>query len=173
MSHCPTIPPPPPHTHTCTQVMSGTMLQQLQGFNKDTISEEMVELCEVYVSMEDYNLERAKKVAGAVAGLTSWTEAMCTFYWYVTHPIIITQRERTIFNRVANLIHSHTFPHALGFDTLDSLKNHSHIYLHSLLAYTHTHTHTHTLSLSLFLIHTSSGSTRRCCRSKPILLLQR
>ena len=63
--------------------MSGTMLQQLQGFNKDTISEEMVELCEVYIRLDDYNLERAKKVAGAVAGLTSWTEAMCTFYWWV------------------------------------------------------------------------------------------
>jgi dynein heavy chain len=72
---------PIPTWSSALKVMSGPMLQQLMTFNKDTISEEMVELCDVYIRMEDYNLERAKKVAGAVAGLTSWTEAMCTFYW--------------------------------------------------------------------------------------------
>lgn len=72
---------PVPTWSSALKVMSGPMLQQLMSFNKDTISEEMVELCEVYTRMEDYSFDRAKKVAGAVAGLTSWTEAMCTFYW--------------------------------------------------------------------------------------------
>lgn len=72
---------PTPTWSSALKVMNGPMLQQLMTFNKDTISEEMVELCDVYLRMDDYNLERAKKVAGAVAGLTSWTEAMCTFYW--------------------------------------------------------------------------------------------
>jgi dynein heavy chain len=72
---------PTPTWSAALKVMTGNMLAQLVSFNKDTISEEMVEFCDVYVRMDDYNLERAKKVAGAVAGLTSWTEAMCTFYW--------------------------------------------------------------------------------------------
>jgi len=72
---------PTPTWGSALKIMSGPLLQNLMTFNKDTISEEMVEFCDVYVRMDDYNLERAKKVAGAVAGLTSWTEAMCTFYW--------------------------------------------------------------------------------------------
>ena len=71
-------------------------LQGLQGFNKDSINEETVELMKPYFEMEDYSLESAKRVSmafihccydhvswqvcGDVAGLCSWTKAMASFY---------------------------------------------------------------------------------------------
>ena len=63
------------------KMMNGPLLSDLMSFNKDTINEEMVEFCAVYVDMEDYTFAAAKKACGDVAGLTSWTEAMCTFFW--------------------------------------------------------------------------------------------
>jgi dynein heavy chain len=53
---------PVPTWSSALKVMSGPMLANLVSFNKDTISEEMVEFCDVYVRMEDYNFDRAKKV---------------------------------------------------------------------------------------------------------------
>ena len=47
---------------------AGGFLQTLLTFPKDTITEEMVELLEPYISAEDYNLESAKKSSGDVAG---------------------------------------------------------------------------------------------------------
>jgi len=49
-------------------------------FPKDMINEEMSELLLPYISMEDFNLESAKKVCGNVAGLCSWVIAMYNFY---------------------------------------------------------------------------------------------
>ena len=39
-----------------------------------------MELLTPYLSMEDYNLEQAKRICGNVAGLCSWTEAMVDFF---------------------------------------------------------------------------------------------
>ena len=61
--------------------MSGPMLSNLQNFNKDTINEEMCELLHVFMGMEDYNFDAAKRSCGQVAGLASWTEAMYTFFF--------------------------------------------------------------------------------------------
>ena len=46
------------------KLMSQTgFLQGLQGFNKDTINQETVELIQPYFDMEDYTLESAKRVS--------------------------------------------------------------------------------------------------------------
>jgi dynein heavy chain len=72
---------PEPSWGFALKTMNGPMLSELQNFNKDTINEEMCELLFVYLDMEDYNYETAKRACGDVAGLTSWTEAMHIFFF--------------------------------------------------------------------------------------------
>ena len=77
----PTVPCPKPSWDFALRVMSSaTFLQDLLHFPKDTINDEMVELCEPYLTMEDYNMASAKRVCGDVAGLLCWTKAMSFFF---------------------------------------------------------------------------------------------
>ena len=55
-------------------------LTNLKEFPLDTITGEMLELMEPITSMEDYNMENAKRVCGDVAGLCSWTKALGSYY---------------------------------------------------------------------------------------------
>ena len=48
-------------------------LQGLQGFNKDTINEETVELMKPYLDMEDYSLDSAKRVSMSPYSLLLWS----------------------------------------------------------------------------------------------------
>jgi dynein heavy chain len=61
--------------------MGPSFLNELMEFNKDLINEEMCELMEPLVRMPDYNMDGAKRVAGAVAGLCAWSEAMHFFFF--------------------------------------------------------------------------------------------
>ena len=72
---------PEPSWKDALKCMNGPLLAELVGFNKDTINEEMCEHLYVYLNMEDYNFEQAKRSCGDVAGLASWTEAMHTFFF--------------------------------------------------------------------------------------------
>jgi dynein heavy chain len=72
---------PEPSWKEALRTMNGPMLAELVSFNKDTINEEMCEHLFVYLNMEDYNFDSAKRSCGDVAGLASWTEAMHTFYF--------------------------------------------------------------------------------------------
>ena len=72
---------PKPSWSESLKMMSATnFLQSLLDFKKDIINEETVEFMEPYITMDDYDLETAKRVCGNVAGLLSWTVAMTKFF---------------------------------------------------------------------------------------------
>eukprot|EP00327_Prymnesium_parvum_P015479 CAMPEP_0113272674 /NCGR_PEP_ID=MMETSP0008_2-20120614/23450_1 /TAXON_ID=97485 /ORGANISM="Prymnesium parvum" /LENGTH=4484 /DNA_ID=CAMNT_0000122153 /DNA_START=48 /DNA_END=13502 /DNA_ORIENTATION=+ /assembly_acc=CAM_ASM_000153 len=54
-------------------------LGNLERFNKDAINDETVELLYPYLSAPDFTSEDAKKVAGALAGLCTWSRAMALY----------------------------------------------------------------------------------------------
>lgn len=54
-------------------------LGSLERFNKDAINDETVELLHPYLSAPDFTSEDAKKVAGALAGLCTWSRAMALY----------------------------------------------------------------------------------------------
>ena len=72
---------PNPTWKEALKTMNGPLLSELVNFNKDTINEEMCEHLFVYMGMEDYNFDQAKKSCSDVAGLAAWTEAMHTFFF--------------------------------------------------------------------------------------------
>ena len=53
----------PSWTESLKLMSQSGFLQGLQGFNKDTINEETVELMQPYFDMEDYSMESAKRVS--------------------------------------------------------------------------------------------------------------
>lgn len=59
---------------------SSTFLQGLMTFDKDTITEEMVELLDPYLLMPDYTLEGAKKVLICVEVVEVFSISFCQIH---------------------------------------------------------------------------------------------
>jgi dynein heavy chain, axonemal len=70
----------PSWSESLKMMSSTTFLQSLLDFKKDLINEEIIEFLDPYFTMEDYDLETAKRVSGNVAGLLVWTTAMANFF---------------------------------------------------------------------------------------------
>jgi len=56
-------------------------LDELKGFNTDTITEETCELLFPYLEMDDFTTEMAAKASGNVSGLCDWCRAMVNYYF--------------------------------------------------------------------------------------------
>merc|ERR1719446_1107839 len=56
-------------------------LDNLKGFNTDTITDETCELMYPYLEMDDFTTEMAAKASGNVAGLCDWCKAMVEYYF--------------------------------------------------------------------------------------------
>ena len=54
-----------------TMMSQSKFLDELKGFNTDTITEETCELLFPYLEMDDFTTEAAAKASGNVAGLCS------------------------------------------------------------------------------------------------------
>jgi len=64
-----------------TMMSQSKFLDELKGFNTDTITEETCELLFPYLEMDDFTTEAAAKASGNVAGLCSWCCAMVNYYF--------------------------------------------------------------------------------------------
>jgi len=58
-----------------------TILEMLQAFDTDSITDETCELLYPYVEMDDFTFEFAAKASGSIAGLCSWVCAMVEYYF--------------------------------------------------------------------------------------------
>ena len=74
------IGPTPSWGHAVRLMNDPKFLNNLLFFEKDTITDEMIDMLQVYFKEEDYNLESAKRVSSNVAGLCTWTQAMASFF---------------------------------------------------------------------------------------------
>jgi dynein heavy chain len=57
-----------------------TFLSSLLDFRKGSLNNETIELLGPYLDMPDFTTEAATKVSGNIAGLCTWTRAMCTYF---------------------------------------------------------------------------------------------
>ena len=55
-------------------------LQMLLSFDKDSVTEEQVELLTPYLMQEDFTVERARVACGSLAGLCTWIRSMVTYF---------------------------------------------------------------------------------------------
>lgn len=63
------------------QMMTDTnFLNTLLNYERDEVTDEMVELCQPYIDMEDWDADKARAASGNVAGLCTWVSSMCLYH---------------------------------------------------------------------------------------------
>eukprot|EP01028_Stygiella_incarcerata_P006636 TRINITY_DN270_c0_g1_i1.p1 TRINITY_DN270_c0_g1~~TRINITY_DN270_c0_g1_i1.p1 ORF type:complete len:4523 (-),score=1222.92 TRINITY_DN270_c0_g1_i1:192-13760(-) len=79
-------------------------LNSLLNYDRDSVDDEIVELCQPYLQMEDWDADKARSASGNVAGLCTWVSSMCLYHEVakIVQPKIIALREAEAQLRVAN-----------------------------------------------------------------------
>jgi len=69
-------------------ISGGSFLSRLSSFPVDWLNEETVELLQVYLQSQDFELELVERTCGTlVTGLYTWTHALCSFHRVNKHVI--------------------------------------------------------------------------------------
>eukprot|EP00762_Andalucia_godoyi_P000483 ANDGO_03248.mRNA.1 Dynein gamma chain len=92
------------YTYSVQMMTDTNFLNSLLNYERDEVTDEMVELCQPYFDIEEWDADKARAASGNVAGLCTWVSSICLYHDVakIVQPKIEALRVAEVQLRVAN-----------------------------------------------------------------------